>query len=382
MIDTIVIIIPISKVVITDFRRFGGENLVAQLCNFQIYGNSEKKITNNPTSSDKKRGYLPRITLKRTPYPMIKGDDESFCSMIIECSLPKIFFENNIEELKYSDFDAVMLKLQEKLVCMGVMVDIEVLKNAHLSRVDFSKNIILNTEPRDIITLISKIGYDSRIGKTNRDYKTEGNSIRFFTKKYHVVIYDKIAEIQTALNYSESRTVVKDNHCQANLIKKVAESGAKILCYEVSLKRKKLKTLDIEINTIKDAFAPGIAKAILQGFTDKIHDNLRTLNLDNTDTSFIINRIRTAFPNASFNKVMSLESVMRISSEKGYDYLKNQFRLSSSQLSRVKGDIKRINAVQGCEYTNVDDICHEITRILNAISTFNAIRLENDFKLC
>ena len=382
MIDTIVIIIPISKIVISDFSRFGGENLVAQLCNFQIYGNSEKKITNNPTSSDKKRGYLPRITLKRTPYPMIKGDEESFCSMIIECSLPKIFFENNIEELKYSDFDAVMLKLQEKLLCMGVAVDIEVLKNAHLSRVDFSKNIFINTEPRDIITLISKIGYDSRIGKTNRDYKTEGNSIRFFTKKYHVVIYDKIAEIQTALNYSESRTVVKDNHCQANLIKKVAESRCKILRYEVSLKRKKLKTLDIEINTIKDAFTPGVAKAILQGFTDKIHDNLRTLRLDNTDTSFIINRIRTAFPKASFNKVMSLESVMRISSEKGYDYLKNQFRLSSSQLSRIKSAIKRINAVQGCEYTNAEDICHEITRILNAISTFNAIRLENDFKLC
>lgn len=71
-------------------QSFGGGNLVAQLCNFQIYGNSEKKITNNPTSSDKKRGYLPRITLKRIPYPMIKGDDESFCSMIIECSLPKI----------------------------------------------------------------------------------------------------------------------------------------------------------------------------------------------------------------------------------------------------------------------------------------------------
>ena len=69
-------------------------------------------------------------------------------------------------------------------------------------------------------------------------------------------------------------------------------------------------------------------KAILQGFTDKIHSNLRTLNLDNTDTSFIINRIKTAFPNASFNKVMSLE--------KGYDYLKNQFRLSSSQLSRIE----------------------------------------------
>ncbi len=382
MIDTIVIIIPVYKVVISDFSRFGGENLVAQLCNFQIYGNSEKKTTNNPTSSDKKRGYFPRITLKRTPYPMIKDDDESFCCMIIECSLPKIFFENNIEELKYSDFDAVMLKLQEKLVCMGVRIDIETLANAHLSRVDFSKNIFIHTEPRDIITLISKIGYDSRIGKTNRDYKTEGNSIRFFTKKYHIVIYDKIAEIQTALNYSESRTVVKDNHCQANLIKKVAESGLKILRYEVSLKRKKLKTLDIEINTIKDAFTPGVAKAILQGFTDKIHDNLSTLRLDNTDTSFIINRIRTAFPNASFNKVMSLESVMRITKEKGYDYLKNQFRLSSSQLSRIKSAIKRINAVRGCEYTNAEDICHEITRILNAIEAFRAIRLENDFKLC
>ncbi|WP_146820284.1 hypothetical protein [Candidatus Deianiraea vastatrix] len=382
MIDTIVIIIPVYKVVITDFVRFGGEKLVAQLCNFQIYGNSEKSTKNNPTSSDKKKGYFPRITLKRTPYPMIKGDDESFCCMIIECSLSKIFFENNIEELKYSNFDAVMLKLQEKLAYMGVAVDIEVLKQAYLSRIDFSKNIIINTEPRDIITLISKIGYDSRIGKTNRDYKTEGNSIRFFTKKYHVVIYDKIAEIQTALNYSESRTVVKDNQCQANLIKKVAESGLKILRYEVSLKRKKLKTLDIQIDTIQDAFIPGVAKAILQGFTDKIHDNLRTLRLDNTDTSFIINRIRTAFPKASFNKVMSLESVMRITKEKGYDYLKNRFQLSSSQLSRIKGEIKRINDVQGCEYTNADDIQHEITRILNAIEAFKPIRLKDDFKMC
>ncbi len=382
MIDTVVIIIPVYKVVITDFSRFGGEKVVAQLCNFQIYGNSEKKTTNNPTSSDKKRGYLPRITLKRTPYPMIKGDDESFCSVIIECSLPKIFFENNIEELKYSDVDAVMLKLQEKLAYMGVAVDIETLKQAHLSRIDFSKNIIINTEPRDIITLISKIGYDSRIGKINRDYKTEGNSIRFFTKKYHVVIYDKIAEIQTALNYSESRTVVKDSHCQAGLISKVAKSGLKILRYEVSLKRKKLKNLDVEINTIKDAFTLGIAKVILQGFTDKIHDNLRTLRLDNTDTSFIINRIRTAFPKASFNKVMSLESVMRTTTEKSYDYLKNQFRLSSSQLSRIKSAIKRINAVQSFEYTNADDICHEITRILNAIEAFKPIRLKDDFKMC
>jgi len=57
---------------------------------------------------------------------------------------------------------------------------------------------------------------------------------------------------------------------------------------------------------------------------------------------------------------------MRISSEKGYDYLKNQFHLSSAELSRIKKDIKRINDVQGCEYTNADDICHEITRVSNS----------------
>jgi hypothetical protein len=34
MIDTIMIIIPFNKVVITDFSRFGGEHLVAQLKQF------------------------------------------------------------------------------------------------------------------------------------------------------------------------------------------------------------------------------------------------------------------------------------------------------------------------------------------------------------
>jgi hypothetical protein len=34
--------------------------------------------------------------------------------------------------------------------------------------------------------------------------------------------------------------------------------------------------------------------------------------------------------------------------------------------SRTKTAIKRINAVQGFEYTNADDIYHEITRISNS----------------
>ena len=158
MIDTIVIIIPISKVVITDFTRFGGENLVAQLCNFQIYGNSEKKITNNPTSSDKKRGYLPRITLSN----------------------------NNVYELSKNNSELLLQALQNKLHRLSLFIEIDVLRNAYVSRIDYSKNVIIPHNCWTFINWINKADLDTRLEKTEISYSNKGYGSKQYSDDFQI----------------------------------------------------------------------------------------------------------------------------------------------------------------------------------------------------
>jgi hypothetical protein len=375
MTDTVVKMIPMDDNNIVDPSSKRGLMMLNIITGGIAVGRQRNVMPINPTKEHKQNGYHPKMTLKRSSYPMINDDPNSFCCLIIECSLPKIMFENNVEELCCNDFEQVLLKLQRKIYNMGISFEIDTLRNAHLSRVDFSKNIIINAQPRDIINLIGKIGYDRRVGKIHRDYDNGGTSIRFFTKEYHILIYDKIAEIKKSF-YSESRSVTCNNHCQRSLISRIINDNIKIIRYEVALKRDKL--VEYEIYKLKDIFNTGIPRRIILEFTRKIHDELRTLELDKKDFCFTINRIKTAFPDAGFNRIMSLLSAMNVGTEKGYDYIRSEFEMSSAEFSRLRKDIKQINSVQNLECTSSDIMQSAITTIINTLNEFQSIRLNHN----
>lgn len=167
------------------------------------------KVTQNMSAHDRLYNfYKPKLTLRN-----------SFChkslerELIIELSLPKLLYHENLHEVTEDDFPQLIILLRQVLSVMGVEVTDEALKTAHVCRIHYGKNILLaegvwcDFVMKDIEKAnVSKI-YDS--GHT--DYRNDGHCIRFHTKYYEFAIYDKIKDLQQQKK-SPSRSIEDTAH--------------------------------------------------------------------------------------------------------------------------------------------------------------------------
>lgn len=368
MIDTIKIIIPYKDIVITKPQRFGGDIQIAQLENCFIAGDGKIEYINNPTAEEKKLGYFPRLALAKTAYL----SDDSRYNLLIECSLPKILFNNNVDELKTSDLHAVIEALREKMSVMGVEVLYEVIENAYVRRVDYSKNFIIRGDTGVFIRYLDKIGNDPRVGNFYRDYHS-GMGIKFSTKQYHVMIYDKIAEICHSLKYSDSRSFTQDNYSQTDVVNRLKSRNVKIIRYEVSLKRKKIKKLGVEECTLRYIFDSSVSRQVLTRYINKIHKGMRSLNTNDMDSMMETVRIKRAFPNATATKVSNLLSLMRTVKENGYSFLRSELGMSASAISRLRNDMRTVNAIE--ENVAMNEVFADMLTIEASLERFRALRL-------
>jgi len=168
----------------------------------------------NPTRAELKEGnYKPQLTLRKrnqTPEPSIY--------LYIQFSAPKILYNNNFDELKNSDLDEIMNKLSASLKNMGVMLRIKDLGNAKVTKIHYSKNIILPEFiiPSMVIGEIKKVDFNLHNELTERDYRNAGHSIRFHTNNYELIIYDKKKDLQKS-THSDKRSIEKGNSIQLKL---------------------------------------------------------------------------------------------------------------------------------------------------------------------
>lgn len=106
----------------------------------------------------------------------------------IKCSLPKILFNNNYYTISRDEFCAGLDILQERLVSIGIKIDIF---SSHLSRLDLFKNIDLNYPIQYYFPLLETL----RFKRTKR--------MKYFTTNYwrnnqnELTAYDKIAEMNS-----------------------------------------------------------------------------------------------------------------------------------------------------------------------------------------
>jgi len=365
MIDTIKILIALRFIKIIKPERFGGTNQIKQFEMTDIYGNASMSYTNPPTKDEKRQGYFPRIALAKNAFYI----NESLINLSIECSLPKILFNNNVEELKNHDICNVISKLQEKLLIMGVEVSNEAIRNAYVQRVDYSKNFIIKSNLQLFLHHFTKIPIDPKLGIIKTDYQRGGTGMKFYTNLYQVIIYNKLAEIEKSLKYSDSRSLTNDNYSQREIFNTLQERGLKIIRYEVSLKRKKITKLPIQNFNFESLFNADLSKQILQTHIEKLHSGIRSLNLY---TSFsLTDRIKIAFPNIKSNRLASLKGYMQDIAENGYDFLRSECNMKSSQISRLKNDIKLINEVS----LDDNEILNDIKSIESSLERFKALRL-------
>src|SRR5690349_16400224 len=129
----------------------------------------------NPTKAQLRAGrYRPRLTLSK------RRTTNGFLVVLrIEFSAPKLMLGNNFDELETNDFSNVLAILHQTLTEMGVKVPIDMLSNAPVSAVHYSKNIGITdyTTCSMVMSELSRIDLTKRLDVSRVHYRNEGAAI-------------------------------------------------------------------------------------------------------------------------------------------------------------------------------------------------------------
>lgn len=296
-----------------------------------------RKCVQNPTKEDELRGiYKPRLTFLRR----WNGTEWVF-TLKIEFSIPKLLFGNNFDELSDDDFKKVVKVLSNKLLDMGIQVLEGKLEQSVVSTIHYWKNIVLDdfTSVSRILSLVAKTNISERFDTGDVDYINGWKLLRFHTKSFQIVLYDKIAD----LNKSEDRAVEKDMrriNYQISLFqdmqKKEVQQKNKafeVLRIEIRFMNKtKLKTLFRTLNipfedvfTFESAFRMNNARKIIEHHWNLIVIDLMTLEFTEMKPIDRMNLIFRKASNKTPTKTLAVAMLAELIANDDYRTIRNQF---------------------------------------------------------
>jgi len=372
MIDTIILIIPITREHILDVRAF---NPSAEL----VLGFSQGVMTKgnlnckqNPNTEDKNnKNYKPRLTLSKR----LRKEGFSI-ALKIEFSVPKILYGNNFEELEENDYFDLITKLQKKLLEMKVRVSTNEIENAMVTGVHYGKNIILTTFPASFfIKIISKMDISKRFDLGQTDFINEGQAIRFHNNNFEFSIYDKIKEIQQS-RISEKRSCEKDSYIQKNLFSKKEECLLEVLRLEIRMNNRKVikhnfAKIGVDSSNMRliDFFNKTFAKnLLLELWKSIIYDNINVIfSSENEPLTLFYKLINQGFSKTRSKAILGALAIIKENGIRAYkDIDKSYYRL--------KIDIEKLqeNLKENILYKNFREV-------EKTISKMESVRLE-DYK--
>lgn len=241
----------------------------------------------NPSKEQKESGlYYPRITYIERP--RLGGFQRQ---LSIEFSVPKLLYGNNFDELAEEQFAEAAKTLGQRLREMGIgFYFSEMLKNAKVTKVDFSKNIILDdgTTVPQIINLLNRAELRRVFDDSNVEFRNGGKIMRIHTNTKEIAAYDKISDLRQS-RISEKRSYSKDNYGQLSMLDELAQHGQKnVFRFEVRLNSSKtiketLARVGIEMDsiTLKDIFSTRVSRMVLNYHWNLIVSALPVHTIDN-----------------------------------------------------------------------------------------------------
>jgi hypothetical protein len=186
VLDTVVLTLMASDFSITNPAAFGPA---------RTFSDGGGQRIQNATREEKRRNVTkPSLTWTKRPFGL------SSETLRIEVSIPKMFLGSNLLEVEESDLPAVVEKLSQVLTEMGVAASPEVLLAAMVSKVHYSKNILLPAG----MTVSSALGTLRRgLTSARRDvrqteWENEGEGFRRHARHREVLFYDKLSEMAKA----------------------------------------------------------------------------------------------------------------------------------------------------------------------------------------
>ena len=233
----------------------------------------------NPTKADLQGDrYLPRLTLAKRKIP------SGFAlTLRIEFSAPKLVFGNNFDELESRDFGKVLVALHRGLAHMGVGVSTDALRQARVSAIHYSKNIVFidYTTCSMVMSELELIDLNSRLDLSHTDYRDNGHATRYHANSFEVTFYDKLKDLDKA-RYSQKRTIEQDHGTQLEMFgnRDSFPKQLEVLRIEARLgTRAKITNLLKRVGasaepTFEALFNADIAKSVLEHFWGNVRARL------------------------------------------------------------------------------------------------------------
>lgn len=291
MVDTIKLTLDKTMFYIAEKDRFQRDKLNSIRGYFTMVQNS--------TKTELQQGiYKPRLTYTHRYNCSGRAED----TLSVELSLPKLLFLNNFDELQDSDFEQVTQLLQIRLREMGVRVFTNILTDAPVSLIHYSKNNPLTdgSTPHYLISKLKEANMPLSLDVNQTDYQNDGQSYKWHANSYEIAFYDKIYDLKKAKRYGDKRTIEKGNGIQLNLFDTFEKRRKfEVLRFEVRLNsRQKMSKLFRELGvntelTFHNLFSSAISQNVLLHYLDKI-ENSRPKLLDvhaNNAKSFLADLI-------------------------------------------------------------------------------------------
>jgi len=263
MIDTIILEFPINFKQIIDPARFtpNARHLEA----FKGFG----KCTNNGLKEVKKQGkYQAKLTA-------IKRDRVYFLK--IEFSAPKVMFGDNLNEIMESDFEPMILRLREMVREMGVLLQVEQIKNAKVIGFHPSKNIPLTNRYTASFAIreLYKVNLSEKMDIQRVSFRNDGEAIQLYSKRHSFVFYDKIND----LTKPEKRAIDKNQTAQQRSLFefiRANKKGLEVLRLEIRLSQSdKMKEVLADVGfdqepILKNIFKKSLCQKIVKHYWESL----------------------------------------------------------------------------------------------------------------
>ena len=140
-------------------------------------------------------GYHPLVVINRYPNPA--GPSGTLQALEIECSLPKVVFQQNLYELKDNDFSTVCNALSTCLHNMGIHMTTTNIARIEVRSIEYSKNFLTGLVPVSYILeelyRAKPINHFMDVQRTA--YRNGGEGLVFYCKGYDISFYDKFLEL-------------------------------------------------------------------------------------------------------------------------------------------------------------------------------------------
>ncbi|MDR0590972.1 MAG: hypothetical protein LBG75_00140 [Candidatus Nomurabacteria bacterium] len=244
----------------------------------EYFGYFRAYTNNNSLGNDK---YYPRLTYVQRPV----ADIGVVFELLIEASLPKLYFGENFSELGDNKMLKVAQVLLDRLKEMGFDLDPEQILNADVRKIDFSKNIIFFdtlSVTQSLANSLSKVNVHGRYDWQHTSYvKNNSRAFHIHSNSLDVVLYDKIADLRS-MKVSPKRSMETSGMFSQTVMDKLEElKPISVPRFEVRLNGKKIikSTLkkigeDPTQTTYSDLFSSDIARKVLLSHWDGLVDTI------------------------------------------------------------------------------------------------------------